>query len=101
LKFRPSELLTPHDFPELTELLTPSLSEVPVEDDRPVVFDFDFVVLREMLSLSDTLSLAFLTSRMISVSPISLETYAREKWSSRLKNIFSPELARKVSQLSR
>ena len=58
----------------LTELLVPSDSEVPVDDERPVVFDFDRDVLRDVLSDSDMLSFADRTSRMTSVSPISFET---------------------------
>ena len=90
----------PHDRPVLTELLVPSDSEVPTDCDRPRLSDCDRDVLRERLSLSEVLSLADRTSRITSVSPISFETYSREKWSSRLKNTLRPELARNVSQLS-
>src|ERR1017187_4524245 len=94
LKFheRPLELLMPHDRPVLTDLFVPSVSETPVDVERDVP--------RETFSDSDVLSLDDFTSRITSVSPISLETYSREKWSSRLKNTLRPELARKVPQLS-
>ena len=111
-----SDSFVPHDRPELRELFVPSDSDVPLDDDRPVfsdcpratlcdvlrevLSDCDREVLRDMLSEVETLSLSDLTSRMTSVSPISFETYSREKLSSRLKNTLSPELARKVSQLS-
>ena len=111
---RPASQLVPHeaaqlllvpsftlrDLPVLTELLVPSFSDVPVDDDRPRLSDLDCDELRERLSDCELLSLADRTSRTTSVSPISSETYLREKRSSRLKNTLSPELARKVSQLS-
>jgi hypothetical protein len=66
--------LTPHDFPVLVELFVPSVSEVPVEDDRPRLSDCERAVLRDVLSDSDAPSLSERTSRITSVSPISLLT---------------------------
>src|ERR1039457_2318258 len=59
--------LLPPDVPEFTELLVPSDSETPVDDDRPWLSDCD------VLSLSDR------TSRMTSVSPISFQKQKREE----------------------
>jgi hypothetical protein len=81
-----SESLIPHDRPELRELFVPSDSEVPLDDDRPALSDCDRDVLCDALSDrdsevlwetpsdSDTLSLPERTSRITSVSPISLLT---------------------------
>ena len=70
----PFDLLMPQDCPWLTELLVPSVTDVPVDVEVPLVSERERVVLCEKLSDSDFASLAVRTSRRTSVSPIILAT---------------------------
>jgi hypothetical protein len=74
LNVLPLFLLQPLVTELLTEVFVPSDSDVPLEDDTPRLCDCDRAVLCEVLSDSDVLSLSDRTSRITSVSPISLDT---------------------------